>query len=273
MEYAKYPFKNMKISQNWNEGNHVPHWKNSKNYSDKPWDEACKDAGQECFAPLNDFEIIRIYGLNSNVTNTVMLKSRNKLMLPYGVEDYLYLTLTHINESDLKCLKVGEIIKAGTINQHIKEGTDGKATGNHFHITANIGKYYGILQNSNGAWCYVFDKSLIPEEAFYVETSHTNVIKTSGSVFKETPKQPPVSDFFGEKGYFGLGDNHENIGKIASFMYKTFPKYTDKRTLGTYYGKYLMSSIKEFQKRTNLEADGNTGPKTLAKLVEYGFTY
>lgn len=56
-------------------------------------------------------------------------------------------------------------------------------------------------------------------------------------------------------------------------MYKTFPKYTDKRALGTYYGNYIKASIKEFQKRTNLEQDGNTGPKTLAKLVEYGFRY
>ena len=54
-EYAIYPFKNMNISQNWNEGNHIPHWQNSKNYSDKPWDEAGKDSGREYFIPQNDF--------------------------------------------------------------------------------------------------------------------------------------------------------------------------------------------------------------------------
>ena len=37
------------------------------------------------------------------------------------------------------------------------EGTDGNATGNHFHITANIGKYYGLLQNNNGKWCYTYE--------------------------------------------------------------------------------------------------------------------
>ena len=29
--------------------------------------------------------------------------------------------------------------------------------------------------------------------------------------------------------------------------------------------------LKEFQKRTGLEADGNVGPITLKKLKEYGF--
>lgn len=273
MEYAKYPFKSMKITQNIGDGNHLAHWQPFKKCSDKPWDEAGKDAGQECFAPLNDFIITKIYGLNSNTTNTVMLKSCNKLRLPYGVEDYLYLTLTHINEVDLKCLKVGQVIKAGTINEHIKEGTDGQASGNHFHCTANIGKFYGLLQNGNGKWCYVFDKALKPEEAFYLDKNHTIIYNAKGSNFQEAPKEPTPSEFFGPKGYFSLGDTHENIGKIADFMYKTFPKYTDKRALGTYYGNYIKESIKEFQKRTNLEQDGNTGPKTLAKLVEYGFRY
>jgi len=54
-------------------------------------------------------------------------------------------------------------------------------------------------------------------------------------------------------------------------MYKEFPAYTNKRALGNYYGKYIQSSIKEFQKRTGLEQDGCVGPITLAKLKEYGF--
>lgn len=80
-----------------------------------------------------------------------------------------------------------------------------------------------------------------------------------------------TKSFFGKKGYFSLGDSHENIGKIASFMYKTFPSYTKKKALGNYYGKNIQSSIKEFQKRTGLEADGSVGPLTLAKLKSYGF--
>lgn len=185
-EYAIYPFKNINISQNWNEGNHVYHWKYSKNYSDKPWDEAGIDTGREYFIPQNDYIVEEILGVDSIVTNTVRLRSLNKLYLPYGVEDYLYITLTHMNEDNLKSVKVGQILKKGS--KILLEGTDGNATGNHFHITANIGKYYGFLKNSNGAWCYTYEKSLLPEEAFYVDKSFNNVVNTRGSNFVDIPK-------------------------------------------------------------------------------------
>ena len=192
-EYAIYPMKSLKISQRHDEGNHVPHWKNSKNYSDKPWDEAGKDSGQDVFSPMNDFKIIKILGLNSSTTNTIILQSVNKLYMPYKEEaDYLFLTLTHINENDLKNLKVGQIIKKGEQNQFIREGTDGYATGNHFHITVNLGKYYGLLQNSNGSWVFTYEKSLLPNEAFYIDTSHTIIYNAKNYQFRNVP-----IDYFG----------------------------------------------------------------------------
>ena len=80
-----------------------------------------------------------------------------------------------------------------------------------------------------------------------------------------------TSNFLGKRGYFKYGDVHENIGKIATFMRKKFPKYTSKEALGNKLGPNLQKAIKEFQKRTGLESDGNIGPLTLAKLKEYGF--
>lgn len=89
---------------------------------------------------------------------------------------------------------------------------------------------------------------------------------------KPEPTPPPKpSGFFPAKGYFSRGDKHENVAKIASFMRRVFPAYTDEKALGDLYGPYIQASIKEFQKRTGLESDGNTGPLTLAKLKEYGF--
>ena len=188
-EYAIYPFKFMNITQRHDQGNHINHWKQSTNYSDKPWDEAGKDSGQDVFSPMNDFKIIKILGLNSSTTNTIILQSVNKLYMPYKKEaDYLFLTLTHINESDLKNLKVGQIIKKGEQNQFIREGTDGYATGNHFHITANLGKYYGLLQNSNGSWCYTYDKSLLPNEAFYIDLNHTIIHNAKSYSFQIVPE-------------------------------------------------------------------------------------
>lgn len=81
----------------------------------------------------------------------------------------------------------------------------------------------------------------------------------------------PTSDFFPPKGYWGYGDNDPRIGRLATFMRQTFPAYTSAKALGDYYGPNLKAAIKEFQRRTGLEQDGNTGPKTFAKLQRYGF--
>ncbi len=86
-----------------------------------------------------------------------------------------------------------------------------------------------------------------------------------------------TSNFLPARGWFQKGDNHTNIGKIAEFMYKTFPSYTDKKALGNYYGPYIEASIKEFQKRAKEEGkynstiDGCVGPITLESLKKYGF--
>ena len=175
-EYAIYPFKYMNITQRHDQGNHLPHWKNSKDNSDKPWDEACKDSGRSYFEPKNDFKVEEIIGIDTSstkgYTNAVRLKSVNKLTTPYGT-DYLYVTLTHMNESNLKQVKKGQVLKVGT--KILLEGTDGNAWGNHFHVTANFGKYYGLLQNSNDSWCFTYKKSLLPNEAFYLDKKYTTV--------------------------------------------------------------------------------------------------
>jgi N-acetylmuramoyl-L-alanine amidase len=100
------------------------------------------------------------------------------------------------------------------------------------------------------------------------------VLKTLGISEKANAtatKPAATSSFFPAKGYFSLGDTHANIGKIASFMRRVFPAYTNKKALGDYYGQYIQASIKEFQRRTGLEADGCVGPITLAELEKYGF--
>ena len=188
-EYAIYPFRYMNITQRHDQENHKTHWYKVTNHSDKPWDEACKDTGRSYFEPQNDFLIQEVKGLNTTKsTNAVRLKSVNKLYIPYKSEpDYLYVTLTHMNESNLKQVKEGQILKKGT--KILMEGTDGQATGNHFHITANIGKYYGLKQNNNGKWCWTYEKSLLPNEAFYLYKDYTNIKNANKYSFKEVPKE------------------------------------------------------------------------------------
>lgn len=178
----------MNITQRHDQGNHTPHWKGANNYSDKPWDEACKDGGRSYFEPQNDFIIEEVLGLGNNTTNTVRLKSVNKLYIPYRDEpEYLYITLSHMNEDNLSQVKMGQILKKGT--KILLEGVDGYATGNHFHITANIGTYYGFLQNNNGSWCLTYEKSLLPDEAFYLDLTYTNVINNAGYMFNSVPEK------------------------------------------------------------------------------------
>lgn len=94
---------------------------------------------------------------------------------------------------------------------------------------------------------------------------------------KPSPTPPPKpatkNNFLPARGYFKKGDVSANVGKIADFMYKVFPAYTNKKALGNLYGPYLISAVKEFQKRTGLVPDGYFGPLTLAKLCEFGFKY
>lgn len=70
---------------------------------------------------------------------------------------------------------------------------------------------------------------------------------------------------------YKFGDKNEYIGKVASFMRRVFPLYTSKNALGNLLGKYLQSSLKEFQKRTGLPITGNIDQATIDMLVKYGF--
>lgn len=231
-EYAVYPFEHMNITQRYNQGNHIPHWKGSKNYSDKPWDEACKDSGRSYFVPQNDYKVEEVIGLGNNVTNSVRLISLKKLTMPNGKTDYLKITLTHMEENNLKLVKKGQVIKKGT--KLLLEGTDGKATGNHFHITANTGKYYGLLKNSNGAWCYTYTKSLLPQEAFYLDPKFTKVVNKNGVTFKN---KPIVTTSYYKKAsgkYTSLVDALKSIGVNSSFANRK--KIANKNNINLYVG-------------------------------------
>lgn len=86
-------------------------------------------------------------------------------------------------------------------------------------------------------------------------------------------KKGTTKSFLPAKGWWGRYDKDDRVAALARFMRSTFPAYTSAKALGPVYGDYLWKSIKEFQKRTGLAPDGNTGPITYAKLKEYGFVY
>lgn len=183
MQYSIYPFRYMNITQS-HEGtrSHKPHWYNAKDCSDKPFDEASKDSGRQYFQPQNDYRIVEIGGVGSSITNYVRLETVNAVKIPYTSDPViLELTLSHVEDNELKKYKVGQILKAG--GNYLLEGKDG-ASAYHWHCTVNIGKYYGLKQNSNGKWCFVYEKSLIPPQAFYVDDS-INIINPRGYTFEK----------------------------------------------------------------------------------------
>ena len=79
--------------------------------------------------------------------------------------------------------------------------------------------------------------------------------------------------FLPTKGYWCRGDKDQRIAVLASFMYRNYPRYTNKKALGPEFGPYLEASIREYQKRTGLYSDGMVGPKTYASLKANGFNY
>lgn len=256
----------MNITQNYSGGaSHKPHTTGTP--KDYPFDEACGDTGRSpMHCPCDEMKVVRVY---TKGTNTLWLESTTKCNLADGTSDIVTIMVTHPNDSDFKNLTVGKKFKRGEIICY--EGTDGNATGNHFHFSAGKGKIKGNgwAENSNKKWVLTTTNGTYkPETLFFIDKAFTTVKKSNGIELKEKPKE---IDFFAGKPCFKKGDMHKNIGLIASFMRKTFPAYTSALALGNYYGVFLEKSIKEFQRRTGLVPDGAVGPITLEMLEKNGF--
>ena len=197
-EYAIYPFDTMRITQSHDGkipgssqiGNHLAHWYPKVDPADKPWDEAGKDGGRDYFIAKNEYKLVEKFGSEKNGYN-VRLETTHKVYTPYKEDSdvILEITVTHLNYDDYSKLSNGQIIKVG--QKLFREGTSGPATGNHFHITANIGNYYGYKENANGKWVFAYTKSLLPNEAYYIDGS-VKILDADGYKFKEVPKMEKV---------------------------------------------------------------------------------
>lgn len=141
-------------------------------------------------------------------------------------------------------------------------GKTGKATGIHLHLGAKNLSGLSDSRINTMTW----------DSLRSIPYTDPESIKYSSSD-KETKINNKVKgDFLPSKGYFSKGDVSSNIGRIASFMRKVFPTYTDKKALGNTFGPYLFAAVTEFQKRTGLKADGMIGQKTIDKLKDFGFS-
>ena len=188
--YLIYPMKTMKISQDYiNNYSHGPHSKGSP--KDYPWDEAGADGGREYFyCPCDKMKVVRVFGVGGSGTNTIWLTSTSKVDFADGTSDYFTMLVTHPNDDDLRRISVGKIYTRG--QQICREGTDGRATGNHFHFAGGKGqmKGSGWTQNSKKAWVLTTTNGTFkPEQLFFVDKSFTTIKNDKGLKFKTKPTE------------------------------------------------------------------------------------
>lgn len=257
--YLIYPCKTMNITQSYT-GNtsHSPH--NTGTPKDYPWDEACEGSGRSpMYCPCDEMVVKRIY---TKGTNTIWLESTSEVLLADGTRDFASIMAEHPNDSDFAKLKVGKKFKRGDFICY--EGTDGNASGNHFHFSVGKGKIKGNgwVQNSKGKWVLnCTGGAQKPETMFYIDREFTTLVKkTQGLMFKDLPKE---DDFLPEKGYLEKGDNGKSIEMLCDFF--------ANNVKGSYFGDYLEACVKVFQKQNGLETDGKVTEMLLKKLKEKGF--
>lgn len=187
MNYATYPCKAMRITQNYKgTTSHKPHTTGTP--KDYPIDEGCSDTGKDyIYCPCDEMKVRRIYGVGTKGTNTLWLESTGEVSFADGTKDYLTMMIVHPDDKDLKNLKVGNVFRRG--EKITCEGKDG-ATGNHLHISAGKGKMKGSgwMQNTKGKWVLTTTVTASkPEDIFYIDPDFTKVISQGVIKFRTLP--------------------------------------------------------------------------------------
>ena len=187
MNYAIYPCKTMRITQNYKgKTSHKPHTTGTP--KDYPIDEGCSDTGKDyIYCPCDEMKVRRVYGVGTKGTNTIWLESTDKVSFADGSEDYMTMLITHPDDADLKNIKVGDIFKRK--EKITREGKD-TATANHLHISVGKGKMKGAgwMQNSKGKWVLTTTKTASkPEDIFYIDPDFTKVVSSGSLKFKTLP--------------------------------------------------------------------------------------
>ena len=111
--------------------------------------------------------------------NAVWLESCDKVKYADGTIDYM--TVLFMHDNDISNLRVGQIVKQGTV--FYQEGTKGGklTSGNHVHMECGKGKFEGTgwynnrYHGNDGNW--TINYSVLPYKAFYIKSS---TVKTNG---------------------------------------------------------------------------------------------
>ncbi len=185
--YLIYPTKKMYISQSYT-GSYSHNKSSEGNPKDYPIDESCGGSGRDYFyCPCDEMIIKKIYGVGASGTNTIWMESVKEVVLANNKESFVTIMVTHPNDDTLKNIKVGDKFIRG--QAMFLEGSDGNATGNHFHISVSASKYVspGWQENNKGTWV-ITGNPIKPEDAFWLDDEFTEVINSRGLNFKKLVK-------------------------------------------------------------------------------------
>lgn len=211
---------------------HSPY--SSGNPASYPIDDACSSGGKDWFhCPCDEMKLVRIYGVGNGGTNTIFLESTSKVLFADGTEDYCSILVMHSDDSDLKRLKEGQLFKRK--EKICQEGTDGYATGNHFHISAGKGRFKNPtwIQNSEGQWdINTTGGRFKPEKLFFIDKSFTTVRSSLGLKFKEltasTTEAPSQTKTYSKGDYRVTDASLLNVrtGPGTNYSKKTYSEFT-----------------------------------------------
>lgn len=97
---------------------------------------------------------------------------------------------------------------------------------------------------------------------------HYEEIDTNGILGVLRPNIYDLSEYLAPRGYFKKGDSGDKIINICNF-------YAEKELKGNYFGDYLETVVKVYQKKKGEskvgKPDGCIGQRTLTAMIEDGF--
>lgn len=247
MQNSIYFGKVMRISQSYNEGNHIPH--SIGNVRDYPIDETYGIGKKGCFYAPFDCVVSKKY---KATTNQVWITSLNPVKTPTFI-DYVTIFIGHINTHEFNKIYEGKIYRQKELILH--EEKDKLSTGYHNHVSCGRGKIKGTgwLKNNKNVWVLNTTKGCCyPENVFYIDKNFTKVQISKGLNFKYLD-----TNISGVKYYKTLDDlyinktmnvnNHELVKNCSEKMKKAL-KYSSPNSYAVIKKGTIITALETIEK-------------------------
>lgn len=245
MNYLIYPLKVMNITQSYYDSySHLKHTKG--NLKDYPIDDSCgvNEYGY-FYCSCDEMIVKKVYGVGINASNTIWLESTTPVITP-TFTDYVTIMVVHPNDNNLKNVRVGKKYKRG--EKIFYKGSDGIATGPHFHIAVGRGKFLGSgwKKNNLNLWILQTTKNNIkPEAAFFIDKNFTKINNTRSINFVTLYENNTRSIYYTTANLnvrYGPGTNYKVVNTLPAKtkitvekVVNNFAKINDKEYVSVNY--------------------------------------